>query len=80
MRDPSLSPEANRLLTQELREAVGQDAVQVPRERRHVERERHGGHAGFGVALRQNRLVIAMTLLAALVVGALALALLAAGL
>src|SRR5689334_17597184 len=67
--DPSLSREANRILTQELREAVGRDEVEVPRGRPHVERERHGGRSGVGVALSQNRLVIAMTLLAALVVG-----------
>lgn len=69
MQDPSLSPEANRILTRELRAAVGRDAVEVPHGRRHVERERHGGRPGVGVALSQNRLVIAMTLLTALVVG-----------
>lgn len=70
VQDPSLSPEANRVLTRELRAVVGDDAVEVPRGRPHVERERHGGRSGFAVALSQNRLVIAMTLLAALVVGA----------
>ncbi|HWC26391.1 MAG TPA: hypothetical protein VG474_07395, partial [Solirubrobacteraceae bacterium] len=28
--DPSLSPEANELLTHELREAIGSDEVEVP--------------------------------------------------
>lgn len=68
--DPSLSPEANRVLTEELRAAVGRDAVEVPRGRPHLERERHGGRSAFAVALSQNRLAIAMTLLAALVIGA----------
>jgi len=68
--DPSLSPEANRLLTDELRAAVGRDAVDVPRSRPHVERERHGGRPPAAVAFSQNRLAILMTFLAALVIGA----------
>lgn len=68
--DPSLTPEANRILTQELRAAVGRDEVEVPRTRPHVEREAHGGRPGIAVALSQNRLVVAMMLLVALVVGA----------
>lgn len=68
--DPSLSPEANRILTEELRAAVGRDAVELPAERRHAERERHGRHSGVAVVLAGNRLLIAMTFLAALVVGA----------
>lgn len=67
--DPSLSPAANRILTEELRAAVGRDAVEVPRSRPHAERERHGGRSRAGVALVQNRLAIAMTFLAALVIG-----------
>jgi hypothetical protein len=68
--DTSLSPEANRVLTDELRQVVGSDAVEVPGRRPHVERERHGGRTGVAVLLAENRLVVAMTLLAALVVGA----------
>jgi hypothetical protein len=68
--DPSLTPEANRILTHELRAAVGRDEVEVPRTRAHVEREAHGGRAGIAVELSQNRLIVAMTLLVALVVGA----------
>jgi hypothetical protein len=68
--DPSLTPEANRVLTQELRAAVGRDEVEVPRTRAHVEQEPHGGRPGIAVALSQNRLIVALTLLAALVVGA----------
>jgi hypothetical protein len=68
--DPSLSPEANRILTDELRAAVGRDEVEVPRGRRHAERDRHGERPGLGAALSQNRLLLAMTFFAALVVGA----------
>ncbi len=68
--DPSLSPEANRVLTDELRRAVGRDEVEVPVGRPHVERGRHGGRPGIVVLLAENRLVVAMTLLGALVVGA----------
>jgi hypothetical protein len=68
--DPSLTPEANRILTQELRAAVGRDEVEVPRTRAHVEHEPHGGRSGIAVAISQNRLIVALTLLAALVVGA----------
>lgn len=68
--DPSLSPEANRILTEQLRATIGRDAVDVPRSRPHVERERHGGRPAVVVVLDQNRLAIAMTFLAALVVGA----------
>jgi hypothetical protein len=70
VQDPSLSPEANRILTEELRRAVGRDAVEVPADRPHAERERHGGRSGLAVALSDNRLAVAMTFLTALVVGA----------
>jgi hypothetical protein len=68
--DPSLSPEANRILTEELRDTVGRDVVEVPVERAHAERARHGGRSGVAVTLGENRLVVALMLLAALVVGA----------
>jgi hypothetical protein len=68
--DPSLSPEANRILTEELRAVVGHDVVDVPRSRPHVERARHGGRPRAGVVFSPNRLAIQMTFLAALVIGA----------
>jgi hypothetical protein len=46
--DPSLSPEANRILTEEAREAVGADRVRVPRDKPHAERERHGDRSSIG--------------------------------
>jgi hypothetical protein len=68
--DPNLSPEANQLLTRELREAVGRDRVQVPREQ--------ADHAGtLGARPRRtlrsvaagNRLLIAITFVALIIVG-----------
>lgn len=68
--DPSLSPEANRILTEELREAVGAETSEVPRARPHASAQRHGGRSGLLVTFGANRLLIAMLLLGALVVGA----------
>jgi hypothetical protein len=69
-RDPSLSPQANRVLTEELRAVTGDETVQVPVDRPHPDRGRHGGRRGLVVGLVSNRLAIAMTFLGALVVGA----------
>lgn len=69
-RDPSLSPRANRVLTEELRAVTGQDTASVPVDRPRTNRGRHGGRSGLAVELVANRLVIAMTFLGALVVGA----------
>lgn len=68
--DPSLSARANAVLTDELRRVVGADAVEVPAGRPHVERHRHGGRPGPLVELRDNRLVLGLMGLAAVVVGA----------
>jgi len=68
--DPSLSPEANRLLTEELRTVVGSDHVRVPRDAPHHEREAHGGHGGFAESLAANRVLIAITFVALVVIGA----------
>lgn len=68
--DPSLSPEANRILTEELRQRIGSDTVEVPVDRPHSERERHGGHPGLLVALEDNRIAATMGLFAAIVFGA----------
>ena len=67
--DPSLSPEVNRILTEEVREAVGAARVRVPGEKPHVERERHGDHSSIG-AFSANRILIAITFFALVVVGA----------
>lgn len=68
--DPSLSDRANAVLTDELRRVVGADAVEVPADRPHVEKRRHGGHSGPLVELVDNRLALGMIGLAAVVVGA----------
>ncbi|MCW2996028.1 MAG: hypothetical protein JWQ18_3523 [Conexibacter sp.] len=67
--DPELTPEANRLLTHELREVVGHDEVEVPAETPRRAEEAHATHSPLVAALISNRPLILVTLLAALVVG-----------
>ncbi len=68
--DPALSAEANRLLTAEMRRIVGRDEVEVPVGTPHRERGRHAGHSLYSATLVGNRLVIIVTFLTAVVVGA----------
>jgi hypothetical protein len=68
--DPSLSPRTNRLLTDELRRAVGADAVRGARTRPRPEREPHGGHGELVTALVADRLLVAVIFFALVVVGA----------
>jgi hypothetical protein len=68
--DPTLSPAANRGLTEELQKAVGAKQVRVPRSTPHHERDIRGDGRGLGPLLGRNRLLIGVTLAAALVVGA----------
>ncbi len=68
--DPSLSPEANRILTEELRQVLGSDVVEVPTGRPHVERELHGGRSGLVVGLASNRVTLGIAFFVAAVVGA----------
>jgi hypothetical protein len=67
--DPQLTPEANRLLTDELREVVGRDEVEVPRDTPHRAEEAHATHSPMVGTLVSNRPLIIVTLLAAVVVG-----------
>jgi hypothetical protein len=68
--DPDLSPEANRLLTEELREAVGTDRVQVPAERTDsVGRVPGTGHSTLVGTLATNRLLVIISFVILLVVG-----------
>lgn len=46
--DPTLSPHANALLTDELQAALGTDHVQVPADTPREERRPHAGHPDFG--------------------------------
>lgn len=68
--DPSLSTEANRLLTEEARAAVGADRVRVPRDTPHTERDPAGTHSSIGENFAANRILIAITFFALVVVGA----------
>jgi hypothetical protein len=70
--DPSLSPEANRLLTDELREVVGDDHVRVPAQTPEREREAHGEHSKLLASLISNRPLFIVGVLALLVVGVVA--------
>ena len=60
--DPSLSPEANELLTEELREALGSDRVETSGEWDSQQRPHAAIHAGGGVpaALSANRLALGL--------------------
>jgi hypothetical protein len=66
--EPGLSDETNRALTEEVREAVGSDEVRVPRDRprAHAPRQR----SGFAATLSANRLILIISFLTLLVVGA----------
>ncbi len=67
--DPSLSREANEMLTRELQQVVGATEVDVPEgtlERRIL---RHGGHSTMTATLVDNRPIILVTFLGAIVVG-----------
>jgi hypothetical protein len=67
--DPSLTPEANRLLTEELREVIGKDVVEVPAETPRRADEPHANHSRIIAALIGNRAVVVVSFAAALVVG-----------
>jgi membrane protein implicated in regulation of membrane protease activity len=68
--DPDLSPEANRLMTGELRDAIGSDRAQVPAHRADdAGRLPNSGRPTLGVALATNRVLIAITFAVLLIVG-----------
>jgi hypothetical protein len=68
--DPELSPEANALLTEELRDAIGEDHVALPADRAeeagHV---RAAGHRTLATQFAVNRMLIVITLAMLIVVG-----------
>jgi hypothetical protein len=66
--DPSLSPEANRLLTGELREVVGDDHVRVPAQAPEREREAHAEHSTLFASVMGNRPVFIVGVFALIVV------------
>jgi len=67
--DPSLSPETNRMLTDELREAVGDDAVEVRPGAQLPTGERRGGRGGAFATLATHRVAVGLSFLVLLVVG-----------
>lgn len=67
--DPSLSPKANELLTQELQEAVGAEEVVVAEDVPDRAHERHATHSPVVAMLAANSSILIVTFLAALVVG-----------
>jgi membrane protein implicated in regulation of membrane protease activity len=66
--DPSLSPDANRLLTDELRAIIGRDEVDVPVGRADPAVAAHGGHAVVVADVIASRLGVVFTALAAICV------------
>lgn len=71
--DPSLSDEANRLLTGELRKVIGRDEVDVPVGRADHRSDRHAVHSKLMSAAMQIRIelllvgtIVAMTVLIAI--------------
>jgi len=70
--EPSLSPEANRLLTEELREVVGDDHVDLPADAPPPHAHPTARHRGWASTLSDNRLTIVITFVLAVVVGAIA--------
>ena len=70
--DPSLTPEANRLLSDELRAVLGRDRVRVPVDAPRREDDAHGRFAPALANLVSSRQIVLVSLLVALVVGAIA--------
>jgi hypothetical protein len=68
--DPSLSPETNRRLTSELRDAVGDAGAEIPRRRPGSERTPHATQSALGATLSANRSAILIAALVLLVIGA----------
>jgi hypothetical protein len=67
--DPQLTPEANRLLTEEVQAVVGAEEVVVPKGTPDRSQEPHGRRSPWVANLVANRQLIIVTLAMALVVG-----------
>jgi hypothetical protein len=68
--DPSLSPEANERLTEEVRDAIGAEEVRVPADRPHPSRGEHTAKTGIASILSAHRAVWIGSLAAAVTLGA----------
>jgi hypothetical protein len=68
--DPDLSPEANALLTEELRDAIGHDRVTLPADRaQDAGRVQAAGHRSLTSQFAINRMLIVITFAMLVVVG-----------
>src|SRR3954469_16734241 len=68
--DPELSPEANRLLTQELQDALGTDSVELPADRaERAHRLPAEEHRTVGTWIGSNRLLVAVGFGSLVVIG-----------
>src|SRR5947209_5337545 len=67
--DPHLSRGANRALTSELRETLHADEVRVPADRPHPSRGETPNRSGLAASLGEHRLLLARTLIAAVIFG-----------
>jgi hypothetical protein len=68
--DPRLTPEANQLLTDELRDAIGRDRVLLPADQADVAGRVDGsGHRKLVSVLAGSRMLLAITFLALVIVG-----------
>lgn len=72
--DPSLSPEANQLLTDELQAVIGTDTVQVPASRPDPAGDRHATHTPFVANVIGVRLALILTALVLLITAGLIIA------
>lgn len=70
--DPALSPEASRLLTDELRAAVGDASAELPADAAARRRDPHGGRAPLVATLLANRVLVAISFAILIVVGVIA--------
>jgi len=68
--DPSLTPETNERLTDELRDAIGSDTVEVDPRKPDVAHASHGGHSPLRAMVLDNRVVFGSGAAAVIVVGA----------
>jgi hypothetical protein len=68
--DPQLSEDANRRLTEEVREVVGADHVQVPSDRPHPSQGERPASSGLLAFLSTNRLILVITFMVFLAIGA----------
>jgi hypothetical protein len=68
--DPSLTPRANALLTEQLRDVIGSDEVDVPTGTTHHAAERHATHPWFVGTLIEIQIGVAVMAFSLLVTGA----------